>query len=102
MCNQHQLFTDFVKSPISLSGVSSTEISLSWGIVTFTLTLENGQIRVQIPMTYVLYIYQSPANLISLYKLNEARLYCDNRSWYLWDNKKKRQIIGYIPKWRKS
>ena len=53
-------------------------------------------------MTHMLYIPQSPASLISLHKLNKAGLYSDNQSWYLSNDKKKGQIVGYVPKWRQS
>ena len=64
--------------------------------------MENGQAGAQIRLKHVLYIPQSPANLISLHKLNEIGLYWDNQTWHLWNDKKQGQIIGYIPKWRKS
>ncbi len=98
ICNQRQLFTDFVNSATTLSGVTSAEVSPGWGTVTLTLALENGQAGAQICLKHVLYIPQSPANLINLHKLNEIRLYQDNQTWHLWDNKKQEKIIRYFPK----
>ncbi len=100
--NLRQLFTDFVNSPTTLSGVTSTGISPGGGTVTLILVLENGQAGAQICLKHVLYTSQSPPNLINLHKLNKIRLYWDNRTWHLWDDKKQGQIIGYILKWRKS
>ncbi len=102
ICNQRQLFTDFVNFPTTLSEVTCAGVSPGWGTVTLLLAFENGQAGAQIQLKQVLYIPQSPANLISLHKLNAIGLYWDNRTWHLWDDKKQGQIIGYIPKWRKS
>ncbi len=43
VCNQCQLFTDFVNSPTTLSRVISAGVSPGWGTITLTLALENGQ-----------------------------------------------------------
>ena len=91
-----------MESPTALSGVTSASISPGWGTVSLILVLEDRQVGAQIRMTYVLYIPQSPASLISLHKLNKAGFYWDNRSWYLSDDKQGGQIVGYVPKWRQS
>lgn len=100
--NQYELFTEFVKSPIALSGITYIGISLRQEIVLLILVLEDGQVRAQIQMTYVLYISQSPISLINLHKFNKTGLYQNNQIWYLSDDKQKGQIVGYISKWWQS
>ena len=102
VCNQRELFTDFVESPTALSGVTSAGVSPGWGTVSLMLALENGQIGAQIQMVHVLYIPQSPVSLISLHKLNKAGFYWDNRSWSLSDEKRGGKIVGYVLKWRQN
>lgn len=52
--------------------------------------------RAILSIAYVFYIPKSSANLISLAKLNDVGFYWDNKTWNLYDNKKKNQIVGYI------
>ena len=63
-----------------LSGVTSKRVSLGWGTVTLSLALKTSQQRALLFMARVFYIPQSPANLISLVKLNNVELYWDNKT----------------------
>ena len=47
-------------------------------------------------MSRVLYIPESHANLISLAKLNDIKLYRDNQTLNLYDIKEFRVSVGYI------
>ena len=98
VCNNRNLFIDFVEKSTRLSGVTLLDISLGWGTVTFLFVLEDGQARAQIQMTNILYIPQSPASLIILHKLNNARLYWDNKSWHLYNNNDDKKVVGYTSK----
>ena len=88
-----------MKSLTPLSGVTSKGVSPGWGTVVLSLALENGQKGAILSMSYVFYIPESPANLISLAKLNDVGLYWDNKTWNLYDAKGSGQIVGYVPKW---
>lgn len=65
----------FVEGTTALSGVTSQGVSPGWGTVTLLLAKEDGQLGAQLSISRVLYIPQSPANLISLAKLNDLGLY---------------------------
>lgn len=65
VCNQRQLFTDFVDSSTTLSRVISAGVSPGWRIVTLISALKNRQAGAQIRWKHILYIPQSLANLIS-------------------------------------
>lgn len=90
------MFSEFVEGTTALSGVTAHEVLPGWGTVTLLLAQKNGQLGAQLSMSRVLYIPQSPANLISLAKLNDVGLYWDNRTWTLYNAE------GYIPKWHQS
>ena len=76
--------------------------SPGWKTVTLLLAQKDGQLGAQLSMSRVLYIPQSPANLISLAKLNDIGLYWDNCTWALYDAKGTGNPVGYIPKWQQS
>ena len=87
-----------METPTPLSGVTSKGVSPGWGTVTLSLALENGQQGALLSMARVFYIPQSPANLISLAKLNNVGLYWDNKTWNLYDATETGNIVGYVPK----
>ena len=91
-----------MENPTPLSGVTSKGVSPGWGTVVLSLALENGQKGAILSMAHVFYIPESPANLISLAKLNDVGLYWDNKTWNLYDTKRTGQIVGYVPKWRQN
>lgn len=49
-------------------------------MVTLLFLLQDDQVEIQIQMTNFLYILQSFANFMNLYKLNNAGLYWNNKS----------------------
>lgn len=85
-----------------LLGVTSRGVSPSWSTVILSLALENGQKRTILSLSYMFYIPESPANLISLAKLNNIRLYWDNKTWNLYNAKKTGQVVNYVSKWHQN
>ena len=88
-----------MESSTLLSRVTSKSVSLDWGIAVLLLALKNRQKRAILSMSHIFYIPESPANLISLAKLNDVGLYWDNKTWNLYNAKGSGQIVGYISKW---
>lgn len=91
-----------MENPTPLSEVTSKGVSPGWGTVVLSLALENSQKGAILSMAHVFYIPESPANLISLAKLNDVGLYWDNKTWNLYDAKGTGHIVGYVPKWRQN
>lgn len=88
-----------MESLMPILGVTFKGISSGWGIVALSLALENGQKKAILSMSYVFYILVSFANLISLAKLNNIRLYWDNKTWNLYNTKRSNHVVDYISKW---
>lgn len=94
------MFLEFVEG--TTSGVTAQGASPGWGTVTLLLAQEDGQLGAQLSMSRVFYILQSPANLISLAKLNDVGLCWGDRTWGLYDAKELETQLVTFPNGNKT
>lgn len=75
VCNDRNMFLDFVEGTTALSKMITQGASPGWETITLLLAQKDGQLGAPLSISRVLYIFQSPVNLISLAKLNKIGLY---------------------------
>lgn len=95
--NQLDNFLSYADSPSAMTRATSSGISPGRGITRLHLELEDGTKGAILTLHDVWYIPQSPANLVSQARLNDAGVHYSDESWYLY-TKIERTNIGYVPR----
>lgn len=80
MCNNLKLMTGYLANSTKVGGLTSNGILPERGIVKIRLAKKNGNKKLILNLQNVIYLSNSPSNLVSLRLFNDTSIYHNNES----------------------
>lgn len=101
VCNDIRLLSHYQERATIVGGSTADGVSPGRGKIRLHLALEDGSEGVALTVNNVLYMPNSPCNLVSLGRMNNSGIFYNNENKTLYDVKTRR-TLAHAQRWRNS